>query len=374
VPERTSQTRPQRQRQRGLILEAWNDTGMSTASNYLVKGILPRTGLAVVWGPPKCGKSFSTFDLVVHIALGREYRGRKVQQGVVVYCALEGGGGFGNRIEAWRKQHGNGGEDNVPFYLIRQPFDLVNDYTLLIAAIRDELGKAAPAAIVIDTLNRAMGGGDENKSDDMGKFIKALGAVQAAFDCLIVVVHHCGIVGTRPRGHTSLAGADDAQIRIERNKDGIIKATVEHAKDFEAGAVLASKLEQVELGIDSDRDAISSCVITASEGDSGGAGPKLSKSERFAFELLQRLIASPQDSVVAPAEAGLPAGTRVCLADTWRKRFYQEYPAEKQDTKKKALLRATLELTSTDIRLIVLWQEYVWLAEQERDKRDKSAS
>jgi hypothetical protein len=131
-PEQTSQARQQRQRQR-VMLEAWNDTGMSRASNYLVKGILPRTGLAVVWGTPKCGKSFWTFDLVVHIALGREYRGRKVQQGVVVYCALEGGGGFGNRIEAWRKQHGNGGGANVPFYLIRQPFG--SDASACLAAI-----------------------------------------------------------------------------------------------------------------------------------------------------------------------------------------------------------------------------------------------
>ena len=168
------------------------------------------------------------------------------------------------------KQHGNGGEQNVPFYLIRQPFDLIADHQILIAAIRDELGKAAPAVIVIDTLNRAMGGGDENKSDDMGKFIKALGAVQAAFDCLILVVHHCGIVGTRPRGHTSLAGADDVQIRIERDKDGAIKATVEHAKDFEAGAVLASKLDRVELGTDSDGDAITSCVIIAERGQRSG--------------------------------------------------------------------------------------------------------
>jgi hypothetical protein len=26
--------------------------------NYAVKGLLPRAGLAVVWGPPKSGKSF----------------------------------------------------------------------------------------------------------------------------------------------------------------------------------------------------------------------------------------------------------------------------------------------------------------------------
>jgi AAA domain len=360
MPERTSQTRPQRQRQRGLILEAWNDTGMSTASNYLVKGILPRTGLAVVWGPPKCGKSFWTFDLVVHIALGREYRGRKVQQGVVIYCALEGGGGFGNRIEAWRKQHGNGGEENVPFYLIRQPFDLVNDYTLLIAAIRAEIGKAAPAAIVVDTLNRAMGGGDENKSDDMGKFIKALGAVQAAFDCLIVVVHHCGIVGTRPRGHTSLAGADDVQIRIERDKDGAIKATVEHAKDFEAGDVLASKLDRVELSTDSDGDPISSCVIVASE--PFAAEPKLTKVQQLACDALKRTIKDEGVEVRADSEMaknGVPIGQRACLSERWRQQFYDLHDAKKQATKRQALFRATLDLEKA--KLIVLTGAYAWM-------------
>jgi hypothetical protein len=42
---------------------------------YLVKGIIPRLGLVVIWGPPKCGKSFWTYDLAMHIALGWEYRG-----------------------------------------------------------------------------------------------------------------------------------------------------------------------------------------------------------------------------------------------------------------------------------------------------------
>jgi hypothetical protein len=345
------------------MLEARNDALMSTTSNYLVKGILPRTGLAVVWGPPKCGKSFWTFDLVVHIALGREYRGRKVQQGVVGYCALEGGGGFGNRIEAWRKQHGNGGGENVPFYLIRQPFDLVADHQILIAAIRAELGKAAPSAIVIDTLNRAMGGGDENKSDDMGKFIKALGAVQAAFDCLIVVVHHCGIIGTRPRGHTSLAGADDVQIRIERDKDGVIKATVEHAKDFEAGDVLACKLDRVELSTDSDGDPISSCVIVASE--ASAAEPKLPKVQQLAYDALKRTIKDEGVEVKADSEMakkGVPIGQRACLSESWRQCFYRLHEARRPEAKRQALFRATLQLE--DSKLIALAGQYIWLLGQ----------
>ena len=50
-------------------------------AQYLVKGLLQSTGLAVVWGEPKCGKSFWTFDLLMHVSLGRLYRGRRVTAG-----------------------------------------------------------------------------------------------------------------------------------------------------------------------------------------------------------------------------------------------------------------------------------------------------
>ena len=41
---------------------------------YLVKGVIPSGGLTVVWGPPKCGKSFWTFDLTMNVARGIPYR------------------------------------------------------------------------------------------------------------------------------------------------------------------------------------------------------------------------------------------------------------------------------------------------------------
>ena len=74
---------------------------LSTASRYLVKGIIPNVGLVVVWGAPKCGKSFYVFDLTAHIAAGWEYRGRKVKQCPVVYFALEGQEGFVAPIESY---------------------------------------------------------------------------------------------------------------------------------------------------------------------------------------------------------------------------------------------------------------------------------
>jgi RecA-family ATPase len=71
--------------------------------DYCVKGVLPRSGLAVVWGPPKQGKSFWTFDMLMHVALGWKYRGHRVRQGPVIYVCLEGAPGFRKRIEAFRR-------------------------------------------------------------------------------------------------------------------------------------------------------------------------------------------------------------------------------------------------------------------------------
>jgi hypothetical protein len=144
----------------------------------------------------------------MHVVLGRNYRGRKVRQGIVVYCALEGGHGFRNRMIAWKTRYLNGHDRPVPFYLMAEPLNLIADYKTLINDIDNQLGGDRPAIIVIDTLNRALIG-DENKSEDMTKFIRAMDALRTAFDCLVLTIHHCGIVGGRPRGHTSLSGADD---------------------------------------------------------------------------------------------------------------------------------------------------------------------
>src|SRR5262245_32118858 len=109
-----------------------------TRSAYMVRGILPRAGLVAVWGSPKCGKSFFTFDLVMHVALGWPYRGRKVHGGPVVYCAFEGAEGFKSRAEAFRRTHPV--NDDVPFFLLASNAKLVRDHQALIGAISSQIG------------------------------------------------------------------------------------------------------------------------------------------------------------------------------------------------------------------------------------------
>ena len=192
----------------------------------------------------------------MHVALGRTYRGRKVRKGTVVYLALEGGNGFRCRVEAWRREHLADYDDKVTFYLLTVPVDLIADYNELIEAIKAQLNGPVDA-VVIDTLNRSLNG-SENDSEDMAAYIRAADRIRTTFSCTVAIVHHCGIDGSRPRGHTSLTGAADAQLMVERDAADNITVTVEFMKDGPQGDTIVSRLKIVEVGTDEDGDAITS--------------------------------------------------------------------------------------------------------------------
>jgi hypothetical protein len=245
---------------KGLRLVAFDDIKLSAQRRCLVKGLIPRVGLVVVWGPPKSGKSFWVFDLVMHIALGWEYRGRRVQPAPVIYCAFEGQAGFEARVEAFRQRFLQDYREPVPFYLEPVTLDLIKDHKKLIALIRATLGESTPGVLVLDTLNRSLTG-SESSDEDMAAYIRAADAIRSAFECAVIIVHHCGIAGTRPRGHTSLGGANDAQIAVKRDAAHNIIATVEWMKDGAEGDSIASVLEVLTVGQDEDGEDITSCVL-----------------------------------------------------------------------------------------------------------------
>jgi hypothetical protein len=245
-------------------LVSFDDLTAPSADEYNVKGLFPRRGLVLVWGPPKCGKSFWTFDLVMHVALGREYRGHKVKQGEVAYLALEGQAGFAKRRDAFRKSFLESDQKVPLFKLCGATLDLIKDHKKLIVDIKEQSAK--PAIVVIDTLNRSLVG-SESSDEDMAAYLKAANAIEAAFACLVVVIHHCGVNESRPRGHSSMTGAADVQIKVTKDDDGVISAVLELAKDLEEGATFPSRLKVMHLGDDPDGDRITSCVIDGVDGD-----------------------------------------------------------------------------------------------------------
>lgn len=325
--------------------------------NYLVKGLIPREGLVVVWGPPKCGKTFWVFDLSMHVALGWPYRDRKVQPGPVVYVACEGERGLAARVEAFRQEFVGELLDRPAFHLVTTRLDLVGQQGGLVGDIRSQIGDMAPVLVVIDTLNRSLAG-SESSDEDMGAYVKAVDFVREQFGCTVLVIHHCGHESTRPRGHTSLAGAADAQIAVSRQADKSILARLEFMKDGPEGEEIRSELDPVELGADEDGDPISSCIIRPFAGvATAGGDSKLTAQNRRSLSLLHDAMENAGE--IAP-DGRIPPGVTAVKIELWREYCYrgQLADSDKADAKRQAFGRNFKQLQN--VGAILYWEPWVW--------------
>lgn len=311
---------------RRITLVPFDAVTLDTTGSYIVKGVIPDEGLTAVWGPPKCGKSFLVSDIAFHVALGWDWRGRKVKAGPVVYLAAEGAHGFRARIAAFRQERLGEEVAPVPFYLVPVTLDLIGEHVDLIGAIRETLGGNAnhgsllrPVLVVIDTLNRTLRG-SENSDEDMSDYIKAADAIREAFSCAVVVVHHCGVEGTRPRGHTSLSGAVDCQIAVKKAQ-GVVTATVELMKDGQEGDAFGSLLRVVDVGEDEDGDPITSCVIDPTEAVVPQNAAKLTARQRRGLDVLHELLID--GGKPSPGGPHYPDSATVVSVDLWRDYLFQ---------------------------------------------------
>lgn len=308
----------------------------STECEFLIDDLFPRSGLALIWGSPKTGKSFVTMDAFMHVALGREYRGRHVEQGPIIYLGLEGQLGLRKRVLAFIRHHFGDEVPYIPFRLILVPINLVADAKALIEEIKFELGDERPAAVIVDTLARSMPG-SEAKDADMAAFIKAADSIYRAFNCLVPIVHHSGWAGDHSRGHSSLPAAVDVEVSIRNNDRGDIIAKIEAAKDGPSGIEIHSFLHPVDTGrFDKNGKPIISMVVLPVEGASIAAKPRKqikSKSLNLAVKIITDFATEPSQP--------FSDGPVIQCADTEavRTEFYRQWVGD-QDAKKHAWNRA----------------------------------
>ncbi|MGZ3184382.1 MAG: AAA family ATPase [Telluria sp.] len=266
-------------------------------AGWIVKGVLPRAGLALLVGASGSGKTFWVLDLVAAIARGIEWRGHKVTKGRAVVIAAEGAGGFRNRLEAYMSYHGVdlagfdvGVIPDAPNFLV------ADDVKAVVAALRT-FGKLD--VIVVDTYAQVMPGGDENGGVDGGKVVKHCQLLHKLTGALVILVHHVGKdLSKGARGWSGLRAAADVEITVERAQDHRA-ATVTKQKDGEEGQEFGFRLNTVSIGEDDEGEEITSCVVehTAAVAKAEQKKDPKGDNEKVVLKLAQELTGLVDEDV-----------------------------------------------------------------------------
>lgn len=181
---------------------------------WLVDGLLPRDGLAMLVGPYSSGKSFLALDLALSVATGQRFHDRTVSSGPAVLIVAESPRGIRERLRSWEAARGvDVGSRAIA--LRCEPVELLDQ-----RAVRRLISEAQNAypdgvrVVVMDTLARCFSG-DENAAKDAGAAISAADLIRRETGATVLLVHHSGKDGST-RGSTAFPGAADTVINVSK--------------------------------------------------------------------------------------------------------------------------------------------------------------
>ena len=230
---------------------------------WLVKRLIPLNSVGALYGLPNVGKSFVVFDLASHTRRERDWFGRKVNGGDVLYLYAEGAEGIAGRAKAWADNNDTSGGSVAMMNSVPNLFSDKKAAEKIIAAARKcEAESGQPVRlIIVDTLAAASTGADGSSDRDMGLVCGRLRHVATELDCAVLVVHHSGKDVTKGmRGSSATLGAVDYSLLVEE-KDGASTLSAEKMRDARKGQSIKFKLVEVVIGVDEDGENVTSCIV-----------------------------------------------------------------------------------------------------------------
>jgi len=314
-------------------------------ANWLIKSYIDASSLIQLFGEPGSMKSFLAIDMGLCVASGHNWHASPIRKkGLVFYIAGEGFSGLSKRLKAWSLAN-NIDLKEIPFFVSDRPAQILDPSNVkevidAIEALKRQHG--LPVFVIIDTLNRNFGPGDENKTEDMTKFVHCVDtAIRLKYGCAVLIVHHSPLNDSgRARGNSSLRGALDWEYCLTKQGDAR-KLSTTKVKDYEPPANIIFKPRSILLEgwIDEeDGEIITSCVLEKVDGDTlecKSNAAKLKGSQKVAFDCLLKLFESDN--------CNKSEGVHI---DTWREAAYTASisPVGTPGANKKAFQRAIKDL------------------------------
>jgi hypothetical protein len=288
INKHESELPPEKPKEKRYQLLSVADIQKLPKIDWLVKDTLPAQGLACIYGPSGSSKSFLALDLSLSIACKADWFGLKVKCVPVIYIVLEGLQGFIKRVDAWIAQNKIRPKK---FFLIRDDINLFNfaDVSDLVASLQES--NFVNGLIVIDTLNQASPGVDENSVKEISQVLNHLKFIQRETNSLTLIVHHSGKdVNRGLRGSSSIRAALDTSIEVSSESYTQKEWRIEKSKDSADGETYKYSLKEITVGQDEDQSPITSCVVEPGEKLLYSKPKPTGKNQKIAYSKIEFLL------------------------------------------------------------------------------------
>jgi AAA domain len=288
----TTQAEHDKAPQGAKLFHRWFDEArgryLTGAVSPLIDKYLGKGEMSVLYGDSNTGKTFVALDFAYHIATGQPWNGHKTNQGLAVYVAAEAGESINARLEALHRRYKP--ETEPPIAVVPCLVDLFSNNSdlrpllELLARISAERGMPI-VFVVLDTLARVIGTGDENSARDMGVLVKSVDRIRVDTGAHTQLVHHSGKnKANGARGSSALRAATDTELEIESGR-----IIMRKQRNGEIVKAIRFRLLPVDLGKDSEGDTVTSCTV-----DLGAAAdfePQLTHEQQEWLEQLKEYAA-----------------------------------------------------------------------------------
>ena len=236
---------------RQSLVESFDDLEQLPPPAWLVDGLLPAAGVALLVSPPNVGKSTLAVDLMMRCTTGQAWHGRPVQSGVALYCAGEGKRGLVARRAAWRSQHD--AQAVHPHRLVTKLPPLSTSAGQ--AELEGLVAEHKPKLVVLDTVSALWGGASEDDASAVAPFLASLQRMAEAAGCLFLLIHHerkpsaqpqAGNAWAAVRGSGAWVGSADAVLSLSGPPEALQLATLKQ-RDGERLPPIPLRLVVVDL-------------------------------------------------------------------------------------------------------------------------------
>jgi hypothetical protein len=326
------------------------------APNYLVKNLLPETGVGLLSGQSGTYKSFVGIKLAGAVGTGQPFAGHAIKrQGAVLIFASEGAGELPIRLEALSEaEHGG---QVLPVYYCDAAVRLL-DKTSVASVVATAKSAAEDAQrdhklplvlILFDTIIAAAAftkSGDENDAAVGQKLMAALGEISRATGTFVLGIDHFGkAVETGTRGTSAKEAAADVVLALLANRalSGEVTAPrvcIRKRRSGPAGIEHPFTTRLIRLGEDEDGEPIASLVIEFSEATTPPTNQddgRWTRSLSLLRRILMTLLADAGTDILPFADGPT---VRAIKSETVRGEFYKQYATTDTDAKKQQEARS----------------------------------